>query len=93
MNKLLLPILVVAIGAGVFAVRYRSLRALNAERERLHNTPPQPATPATNPSVHNDLSEAERNELLRLRGQIGVLLRELTEETKRLNKMSAAQNR
>jgi hypothetical protein len=89
MNKFrILQIILVAAGAALFAFRYQSLRELKAEEEQLQKTSSlesttQPAPVVANPLTNAGLSAVERNELLRLRGQIGVLRRELAQETNR----------
>src|SRR5262245_16115180 len=83
----ILALAIVATGAAVFAFRNQALRELRAEQHWLHSLPPptqqSPAILSTNTSIADELSAAERNELLRLRGQIGVLRRELALETNR----------
>lgn len=98
MNKfrILLSLLVIA-GAVLFALRHRSLQELKSENARLRlqvegvtNSPPAapPAPPANSPETNAGLSDAERSELLRLRGQVGSLRRELAQATNHLAKLS-----
>jgi hypothetical protein len=51
---------------------------------------PRSSNVVANPSTNDSLSAIERNELLRLRGQIGVLRGELRQETNRLARTSPA---
>jgi hypothetical protein len=81
----ILALLIVATGAAVLLFRHQTLLELKSEPDRFHS-PPEPAIPpatvSTNTSA-DELSVAERNELLRLRGQVGVLRRELAQESSR----------
>ncbi len=77
----------------IFVVRHGTLGQLNSERRRMqqqivewqdrHVTMVQ-AEPARSVSTNPGLSAAEHSELLRLRGEIGVLRRDLAEETNQL---------
>jgi prepilin-type processing-associated H-X9-DG protein len=78
--------LIVAAGAVFFAVRHHSLRQLKSEQEQLRQQSEASANPEALTARTNDapgalanagLSAAERSELLRLRGEIGVLRRDL----------------
>ncbi len=89
----ILLLLVVLAGGAVFVVRQGTLRQLKSERNRLeqqliqssnHLETPMRAEAARSDSTNTDLSAAEQSELLRLRGEIGVLRRELGDETNRL---------
>ena len=94
MNRFrILQVFIVVAGATVLAFRYQSLRELKAEQQQLTSIlepTTQPTTVAANPSTNAGLSAVERNELLRLRGQIGVLRRELTQETNQLRTMESS---
>ena len=81
---------VVLAAATVFMVRHRTLRWLNSERSRIERqivewsnrrAAAAPAEEARSISTAAGLSAAEHSELLRLRGQVGVLRRDLAEET------------
>lgn len=89
--------LLVMTGAALFALRHHSLRQLQVEQEQLRQ--PSQATPtrraASAPteeapvaSTNAGLSASERSELLRLRGEIGGLRRELAQETNELASLS-----
>ncbi len=88
--RILLSLFVI-IGAVVFGLRHRSLKQLQNEQTQLREQTDQRSTrPATTPpadtsapSTNVNLSETERLELLRLRGQIGQLRRDLTQATNR----------
>lgn len=82
--------LVTLAGAVLFLVRHGTLRQLNSERRRLEQQiaewqdrpvamPPAEAVRAV--STNAALSAAEDSELLRLRGQIGVIRRDLAQQT------------
>ncbi len=90
--------LLIAAAAVIFAVRYRALRHLKVEQEQLQ----QQAADVTNLSVakaetesiagttNTLLSADERSELLRLRGQAGMLRQELAQASNRLATVSRA---
>ena len=84
--------LFVAIGALVFALRHHSLKQAQAEQAQLReqaderSTRALLATPAAETPVNatnSGLTEVERLELLRLRGQVGQLRRDLMHATNR----------
>jgi hypothetical protein len=87
--RILLSFAVLA-AATVFMVRHSTLRQLNSARSRIEQQIVEwsnrrvvaaPAEGAGSVSTNAGLSTAEHSELLRLRGQIGVLRRDLAEET------------
>ena len=90
MNKFrLLLSLGIAVAATLFTMRLRSLRELEAQQAQLHHqighaTKLQAAIAranTTNPApAGSGLSAAERSELLRLRGEIGLLRQEIAQE-------------
>lgn len=98
MNKFRLLISLGLAGAAtVFALRQRSLRLLKAEQTQLLAQVEETAKlraavaqekSAPDPSSDQALTTAERSELLRLRGEIGLLRRELADETNRLAKVN-----
>ena len=87
--RILLSFVVLA-AATIFMVRHSTLRQLNSARSRIEQQIVEwsnrrvvaaPAEGAGSVSTNAGLSTAEHSELLRLRGQIGVLRRDLAEET------------
>jgi hypothetical protein len=77
-------------GATLFMVRHSALRQLQSERSRIEQETAEwpdchaamaPAGEARSVSTSAGLSAAEHSELLRLRGEIGRLRRDLAEET------------
>jgi hypothetical protein len=87
----ILAFLILAAGATGFAFRCHSLRELRAEHQQLQEAlHSQPATESAitlmNRSVSGDLSAAEHSELLRLRGQLGLIRRELSGLTNQLTR-------
>jgi hypothetical protein len=85
MNRLrILQILIVAAGVTVFTLRYQSLRDAKSAHDYLtsiHEASTPPGAVVTNSSTNAGLSAVDHNELLRLRGQVGILRRELAQET------------
>ncbi len=88
---LILLSLVALAGLTLFLVRQGTLRQLNSERLRIEQEIAEwqdrqaarpPAAAARSVSANAALSDAEYSELLRLRGEIGVLRRDLAEQTK-----------
>jgi hypothetical protein len=84
----ILQVVIVAVGVMVYAWRHHSLLELKSERKSLEKASiTAPAVGdhavAATPSTNGALSHMERNELLRLRGQVGVLRRDLLQETNR----------
>ena len=97
--RILLSFAVLA-AATVFMVRYSTLRQLNSERSRIEqqivewsnrHVAAAPAEEARSISTAAGLSATEHSELLRLRGQIGVLGRELAEETNQPGALTGAE--
>lgn len=96
MNRFrLLLSLAVAVAATVFALRHRTLCQAETERAQLRSQAEETAKlraaaaqakADADSSAEAGLSSAERTELLRLRGEIGPLRKELAEETNRLAK-------
>ncbi len=90
---------IVAIGVVIFASRHRSLKQLHTEQarlrerthERLNGAATTPAVTAAIDSTNSSLTETERLELLRLRGQVGQLHGELRQETNSAANRSGAQ--
>jgi hypothetical protein len=87
-------------GGALFMVRHGTLRRLNAERSRLEQQTAAwsnrlvavaPAEEPRSVSTNAGLSAAEHSELLRLRGEIGVLRRDLTEEADRPAALTGAE--
>ena len=99
MNKYrLLLSAVIALIATVFALRHRSLRELQSEQAQLRRQVDEAIhlraaiaraqnAPAT--TNHDALSSAERSELFRLRGEVGTLRQEFSQETNQLAKASS----
>jgi prepilin-type processing-associated H-X9-DG protein len=93
----ILLVSLIAAGLALFAVRHRELKKLEGQRDQLRRETDEVASLESSvtrmqtrvePSTNTGLSADERAELLRLRGQVGPLRRDLAQATNQLGRIA-----